>query len=132
MINKNPKLRDLLRIAIPMIVSQGSETVMLFVDRLFLSFLGKNFISAAMSGGLTAFAVSSLFIGIVGYVNAITAQYYGAGKYEKCSQTINQGLYLSFGFYPVLLLLIPLIRLFFNSAGHSPQQLQLQLHLIGI
>ncbi|MFW5718296.1 MAG: hypothetical protein ACOC0E_12720, partial [Spirochaetota bacterium] len=44
-------LRRLLSIALPMIVSQASETVMLFVDRLFLSRVSRLHLSAAMSGG---------------------------------------------------------------------------------
>ena len=44
-----PNLRQLMRFAVPMILSQASETVMLFVDRLFLAQLGKVHIAASMS-----------------------------------------------------------------------------------
>mgnify|MGYP000234244304 CR=1 FL=1 len=56
-----PLLGRLLAIALPMVVSQASDTVMMFTDRLFLSRLGEAYLSAAMSGGLTAFMVSALF-----------------------------------------------------------------------
>jgi MATE family multidrug resistance protein len=46
-----PRLRDITVIALPMVVSQASETVMLFVDRLFLSRLGKLYIAASWSAG---------------------------------------------------------------------------------
>ena len=59
-------LRRLLQIALPMVVSQASDTIMMFVDRLFLSRLGETYLSAAMSGGIMQFMVGSLFIGTVG------------------------------------------------------------------
>ena len=83
MSKKQLTLQDILAIALPMIISQASETIMLFADRLFLSRLGKEFMAAAMSGGLTSFTVVSLFGGIVGYTNALVAQYYGAKRLNK-------------------------------------------------
>lgn len=113
-------------IALPMVISQASETVMMFVDRLFLSWLGKAHISAAMSGGLSSFVFMSLFLGTVGYVNALSAQYFGAGKEENCVRTVTQGFQLSLLFYPLILLLIPLVGKFFAYSGHSTQQIELE------
>ncbi len=121
-----PNLRQLMRFAVPMILSQASETVMLFVDRLFLAQLGKVHIAASMSGGLSAFVFSSLFAGIVGYTNALTAQYYGAGRPERCVHVISQGVYLSLLFTPFLLGLIPLVGFTFELAGHTPEQIALE------
>ena len=36
-----PTFKELTSLALPMIASQASETIMQFVDRLFLSFFGK-------------------------------------------------------------------------------------------
>ncbi|MDA3852181.1 MAG: MATE family efflux transporter [Spirochaetaceae bacterium] len=121
-----PRYRQLFSIALPMVVSQASETMMLFVDRLFLSWLGKEYISAAMSGGLSFFVFASLFAGTVGYVNSLTAQYFGANDKKNCIRTITQGIYLSLLFYPIILGLIPLLQNFFVLMGHSPVQLVLE------
>ena len=123
---KQLTLQDILAIALPMIISQASETIMLFADRLFLSRLGKEFMAAAMSGGLTSFTAVSLFGGIVGYTNALVAQYYGAKRLNKCSQSANQAVYLSLFLYPMLFLSIPLVYQFFKIVGHSPSQLTLE------
>lgn len=123
---QKPNLKSLLYIALPMVISQASETVMMFADRLFLSWLGKAHISAAMSGGLSSFVLMSLFIGIVGYVNALSAQYFGAGKQKECVTTVIEGFRLSFLFYPLALLLIPLVGKFFALSGHTPQQIELE------
>ena len=119
-------LRRMLAIAFPMIVSTASETVMLFFNRWFVSFLGSDHIPASMSGGLTQFVFTSLFAGIVGYVNALTAQYHGAGRPERCVQVVSQGLLLSLVFYPLLLALVPLVHRGFEWAGHGPRQVQLE------
>ncbi|MFW6365295.1 MAG: MATE family efflux transporter [Spirochaetota bacterium] len=123
---EKPNLRLLLNIALPMIVSQASETMMMFVDRIFLSWLGKNHISAAMSGGLTSFVFTSFFIGIVGYVNALAGQYYGADRKVRCLQSTTQGIYLSLLFFPVLIAIIPLIKYTFILAGHTQEQINLE------
>ncbi len=123
---KQLTLKDILAIALPMIISQASETIMLFADRLFLSRLGKEYMAAAMSGGLTSFTVVSLFGGIVGYTNALVAQYYGAKRLEKCSQSATQAIYLSVFLYPLLFLSIPLVYQFFKIVGHSSVQLNLE------
>ncbi len=115
----------LLAIAFPMVVSQASDTIMLFVDRLFLSRLGEAYLAASMSGGLTQFMVSSFFIGTIGYVTAIVAQYYGAKRFDMCGKATFQALLLALMSYPLLLGISPLIRYFFMVAGHSAEQVRL-------
>ena len=119
-------LGHMLSLALPMIVSQASETVMLFLNRYFVSLLGSQYIPASMSGGLTQFVFTSLFSGVVGYVGALAAQYYGAGRPARCLHAVSQGLWLSLAFFPVLLGLIPLVHRGFVLAGHDPGQVALE------
>lgn len=119
-------LRRLLVIALPMVVSQASETVMLFVDRLFLSRVDGLHLAAAMSGGLTNFTVSSLFAGIAGYGNAIVAQFYGAGHKHRCATTTAQAVYFSFLSLPFLFLVTLVLPRFFELMGHIPAQVELE------
>lgn len=121
-----PSFSDLLAVALPMIASQASETVMLFVDRLFLSRLGAVHIAASMSGGLSSFVFVSLFAGVVGYTNAIVAQYYGAGRNDHTVRTTVQGVWLAVMFFPLVLGLIPVGHGVFRFAGHGDSQLQLE------
>ena len=118
-------LKRLLIIAGPMIISQASDTIMLFVDRLFLSRLGGEYLAASMSGGLSQFMVSSFFVGTIGYVTAVVAQYFGAGRREKCAEAVFQAVLLSIISYPVILAASPLMKLFFSAVGQSPLQVEL-------
>jgi MATE family multidrug resistance protein len=118
-------LQRLLSIALPMVVSQASDSIMMFVDRVFLSRVGELHLAASMAGGLTMFMLSSFFVGTVGYVTAIVAQYYGAKRYELCGEATFQSILIALVCYPVLLGLSPLVRYFFVLAGHAPQQIEL-------
>src|SRR6056297_3645437 len=124
-IQSSATLKRLLVIAFPMVISQTSDTLMLFVDRFFLSRVGEEYLAASMSGGLTQFMLGSFFIGTIGYVTAVVAQYYGAGRHEKCAEATFQAIVLSFLSYPLLLALSPLMRIFFASLGQTDLQVEL-------
>jgi len=119
-------LRRIVRIALPMIASHTSETVMLFADRLFLSRVSKLHLASTMTGGLTAFTISSLFSGITGYVNAIVAQYFGSSQKEKCATATAQSVYLSIMAVPLLVLVAVFVPNFFKLMGHDPAQIPLE------
>ena len=114
-----PDLRRILQIALPIVVSTASYTVMLFVDRLFLSRVGKVELAAAMSGGLSSFVLSSFFVGLVGYVSALVSQYYGAGEHHKCTRSVVHALIVSVASYPILLGFIPIIQYVFILSGQD-------------
>jgi len=115
-----PKLGRILRIAVPIVVSRASYTVMLFINRLFLSRVGKYELAAAMSGGLSSLVLSSFFEGLVGYVTALVAQYYGAGRHKMCTRASTQALYLALGSYPIMLAFVPLVQYIFVLTGQDP------------
>jgi MATE family multidrug resistance protein len=93
---------------------------MLFVDRLFLSRVGKYELAAAMSGSLSSHVLTSFVVGVVGYVTALAAQYHGAGRHEMCARATIQALYLGLASYPILLAFVPLIRYVFVVTGQDP------------
>ena len=121
-----PMLRRLLAIALPMVVSQASQTVMLFADRLFLSRIGGLHLASALSGGVLSFTVASIFVGIAGYVNAIVAQYYGANRRENCARATAQAVYFSLAAIPVLIGAAFLAPTFFGWMQHDPAQVPLE------
>jgi MATE family multidrug resistance protein len=119
-------LRELIRLAAPLVVSQGAFAVMVFCDRWFLSFLDATHMAAAMGGGVAWFFCISLFLGVITYANAMVAQYYGAGELAKCPRVVSQGLIIAATCSPALLL----IGLFgddaFHLLGHEPAQVALE------
>jgi len=85
-------IREMLAIALPMVISYAADTVMTFTDRMFLSRLGPEVMNAAMGGGLTAFMMSTFFLGLIGYSTALVAQYLGANRKSSCPTVKSQEL----------------------------------------
>ena len=111
---------EILRVALPLIISTGAFTLQMFVDRVFLMWYEADAMSAAMQAGITAFTFASLFLGTVTYVNTFVAQYMGAGRRERVGPAVWQGIYFSVFAGILILPLIPLARPIFNMIGHDP------------
>ena len=124
-VDNDSRLRKLLVIAVPMVISQASDTLMLFADRLFLSRLGEEYLAASMSGGLMQLMLGFFFIGTIGYVTAVVAQHFGAGNYRKCSEATFQAIVLALISYPIILGLSPLVKIIFSAVGQSAVQVEL-------
>lgn len=125
-------IKALLTIATPIMISYGTETVMMFTDRLFLSRLGREHLSAGMSGAMTTFLCMSLFLGIVSYVNALAAQHYGAGKKAHCSKAMTQGLIISLLSYPIMVFIAIHAKWLFIKSGHASDVVALEYTYLSI
>jgi MATE family multidrug resistance protein len=119
-------LRELLRLALPMVVSQGAFAVMVFTDRVFMSYLDSAHIAAALGGGVASFVCMSLFMGVITYGNALVAQYYGAGEFEKCTKVTTQGVLIALASSPFLLFGAYFGGDVFALMGHDAYQVQLE------
>ena len=119
-------LRELMRLSLPMVLSQGSFAVMIFTDRWFMSQIDATHIAAAMGGGVASFFCTSLFMGVISYGNAMVAQYYGSGEVTKCPRVVTQGLIIALACTPLLLLLAYFGAKAFSHLGHDPAQVQLE------
>ncbi len=119
------ELRPLLTIALPLVVSQAADSIMMFVDRLFLGRLGPEYMPAAMSGGLTTFLCMTFFVGLITFGNALVAQNFGAGRRDQCAKVTTQALLLAVVAYPVVLALIPVGRALCGLAGEGHAQVPL-------
>lgn len=122
-------LREMITLALPMVISQGCETALIFTDRVFLSRLGPVPMSAAMAGGLTAFMMMTFFIGLTGYVTALAAQYLGAGRQDGCALVVSQAALLSVLAAPLILAARPLAHAYFEFMNlPAPQVAQQRIY----
>ena len=115
-------LKELLTLAYPMIISQGAFAVMIFTDRYFMSLVSPTHMGASLAGGVASFFCMSLFIGVLSYSNALTAQYFGRNQFDKCSLVVTQGLLLTLFFAPLLVAIGYISRGSFEFMGHAPEQ----------
>jgi MATE family, multidrug efflux pump len=119
-------LNELVVIAIPMVVSQGAFTAMVFTDRYFMSQISPTHMAAALGGGVASFFCFSFFTGVLSYANALVAQYYGSGQWSKCTRVVTQSLLLVLFCLPLLLLAGWSVGHIFSAMGHDQAQEQLE------
>lgn len=119
-------LKELFRLALPMVVSQSAFALMVFTDRLFMSKIDALHIAAALGGGVTFFVSIAFFMGVIAYATALVAQYYGSGQYAKCPRVITQGLIIALLCQPLLLIVALLAAELFRLMGHLPEQIALE------
>ena len=112
--------RDVLRLALPLIVSTASWAVMHFCDRMFLLWHSTQAVAAALPAGMLHFAAVCFPMGMAAYVNTFVAQYKGAGRPDRIGLAVWQGVLLGVVAIPVFLLSIPIAPLVFRVVGHSP------------
>ena len=117
---------ELLRLALPMVVSQGAFAVMIFTDRYFMSQIDPVHMAAALGGGVASFFSFCFFVGVLTYANALTAQYLGAGELEKCPKVVTQGMIMTVMSAPFLTLITFLVTGIFEGMGHEPEQVGLE------
>ncbi|HEY5573932.1 MAG TPA: MATE family efflux transporter [Anaerolineales bacterium] len=119
-------LRELVRLSVPMMISQGAFAAMIFTDRYFLSQIDPIQMAAALGGGIASYFSISLFIGVLAYANALVAQYYGAGELAKCPRVVTQGLVMTLLCIPALLLITYCVGGIFAAMGHDPRLVELE------
>ena len=119
-------LKELFRLALPMVVSQGAYALMVFTDRFFMAQIDATHIAASLGGGVTFFVTIALFVGIMAYANALVAQYLGSGQFEKCPRVVSQGVILALACQPLLALLAWGLVDIFAWMGHAPEQVALE------
>lgn len=117
----------MIALALPMIVSYGCDTVMMFCDRVLLSKLGPDMMNACVGGGISAFMMASFGFGMIGYSTALVAQYFGAGQKDKCRVVTTQAWVVALGLYPIALLCRPLVHDLFRSFGVPASQMDAQI-----
>lgn len=117
---------ELFKLAGPMMISQGTFAVMIFTDRLFLSQIGPTPMAAALGGGVALFFSFCFFSGLLGYANALAAQYLGARELHKCPQVVTQGLVVVVACIPVLALIAVLVAKLFVAMGHEGEFAELE------
>lgn len=123
---KNGDIKDVLVIALPMLLSMSFDTLMTFVDRLFLSKLGPAEMNASLGAGGMQLVLITFFTGALSYTTAMVAQRFGAGRKHECAGVFMQAVYLSVACFPLLCLTIPLGHFVFGLQGLAADQLEYQ------
>ena len=119
--------KEILKLALPLIITTGSWSITQFIDRVFLTWYSPEAIAAAMPSGMLNFTMVCVFIGTINYVTVFVAQYFGSKNYKMIGAVMWQGLYLALFGALILLPFIPAAGAIFNFIGHEPEVRELQI-----
>lgn len=119
--------REVLVLALPLVVSMGSWSLMNFVDRMFLLWYSTPAMAAALPAGMLYFTLICFPLGVATYVNTFVAQYEGARRPERIGTVVWQGMRIGLYVTPLFLATIPLAPAVFRLAGHAPQIASLEV-----
>lgn len=119
-------LTEVLRIAVPLMISAGTFSFVLFVDRTMLLWYDGASMSASMAGGNIFWLVACLPVGIVTMSGAIIGQHIGAGESEKVGKLLWQSVWLSLLFMPVFVLAAYFSEDIFAISGQPENLLALE------
>lgn len=125
-------VRELLRVALPLVLSSGSLSLMNVIDRIFLTAYSTDALAASTPAGLLHWTAMSLVIGTAGCVTTLVAQYEGAGRKNRVAAAVWQGVWLSFSAGLIFLAVVPLSPAIFRWAGHSPPVQQLEVEYFSV
>lgn len=109
----------LLALALPLIMSTGFMSIMLFEDRTLLYYWDKDSAPAAMGAGSFYWTLMTLPNGMLSYLSTFVAQYMGAGRPERVVVAYRHALRLAWLGVPFLILAFIFAWLPFWYFGHS-------------
>ena len=91
----NSGYKEILKIALPLIVSSGAFAIQLFVDRVFLMNYNPETMTAAFQAGILSWTVTCFFFATISYTNTFVAQFKGNDQNENIGKAVWQGIILS-------------------------------------
>lgn len=116
-------LRDVLKLAWPLIISNSFWNLQMTIDRIFLGQYSTDALGAAIAVFGVFWAPMALVQQSAAYVTTFVAQYFGAKRNDRIGAALWQSFYVSAIGGALFLILIPISPTLFAWMGHS-QKLQ--------
>ena len=123
---------ELVRVAVPLVLSSGSLSLMNAIDRMLLAHYSPDALGAVTPAGLLHWTAMSLVIGTATCVATFVAQYEGAGRKNRVAAVAWQGVYLSLTAGVAFLAVVPLSGKIFAWAGHTPAVQRLEVEYFSV
>ncbi len=109
----------MLRLALPLIVSATSWTLMQFIDRMFLLWDSQEALAASLPSAMVWWMMLCFPLGICSYVNTFVSQYHGAGRPDRIGPAVWQGVWIGLFATPLVMATGLFANEFFVWIGHS-------------
>ena len=119
--------REVLAIALPLVVQTAFWSIMWFIDRMFLMWHSRDAMAAALPAGMFFWTLICFPQGIASFINTFVAQYHGAGRPERIGVAVKQGIWFGWLLTPLFLLAIPLAPWLFSGTPTAPEIVRQQV-----
>ncbi len=111
--------KEVISLALPLMISTFSYSLMQFCDRMFLGSYSQTSLAAVMPAGVMSWTLMSFPFGVALYTNVFVAQYFGAGRPKRIASVLWHGLILAACFLPIFIFSAAAPQLIFQWAGHG-------------
>lgn len=118
---------ELLRLALPLILSSSFMTLQITIDRILLSQASSDAVAASMPAALLYWTIFSLLQNTANYATTFVAQYTGAGRPERVGPAVWQAFYFSLVSGIAFMGLVFVARPLFALGGHAEAIQELEL-----
>ncbi len=118
--------REVFRVALPLMVSAGTFSLVLFADRTLLLWFDGKSMSASMAGGNLFWVLVCLPVGVASMTGAIVSQYVGADEEDHIGRFLWQSVWLSLLSAPLFLLFALMAPLLFEATGQQAHLIPLE------
>lgn len=119
--------REVIVVALPLVISSLSWTVMTFIDRMFLFWVSGSAMAAGFFASVVWFGLFSLPLGVSTYANTFVSQYFGDKQYERIGPSVWQTVWLAALSIPLIAIAIPLAPTIFDIANHGGETMQMEI-----
>jgi MATE family multidrug resistance protein len=112
--------RELLTLALPLVVSQSFMTAQVFADTLLLAWHDPLEMAASFPAMMWFWLPFGLLQATAGYVATFVAQYTGAGRHHRVGPAVWQGILFAVAAGLLFLLMVPAAPSLIALGGHTP------------
>jgi MATE family multidrug resistance protein len=117
---------ELFRVAVPLILSAGSQSLMNAADRIILAGCSQEALAAVTPASMVHWSVVCVPLGTILYANTFISQYDGAEKKERMMASLWQAIWLAIIAGCLLLACLPVSRMVFAKTGHPAGVVELE------
>lgn len=112
--------RELLRVALPLMLSAGTQSLMNAADRVILAGCSEDALAAVTPASMLHWTIVCVPMGTVLYANTFISQFEGAGQNDRMLSSFWQAVWLAILTGFSLWIFLPFTRPFLPLTGHSP------------
>lgn len=111
--------RDVLQLALPLVMSSLSWTLLTFVDRMFLMWWSQDALAASFPAALLWWALICCPLGVCLYAGTFVSQYFGSGQLRRIGAIVWQGVWIGLLASPWAMLPMLFADRVFALGGHA-------------